>query len=302
MNNRTAIGALAIVASAIIASPAAAQAGCSREVLKEKAAQYIAAQESGQAIMHIRPMGEWVNYNENFELSSMSFGGVIATPHKVDWHRAFYDTTSCSAYVQVIIADPEDPYVLATSINMRGTSVNSFDVITSQPKDWLFDAAKTLYYAQREDWAVIPEAKRNTREEIRAAADAYLDLFMDKSTEVPWGTPCARLEGSVYSGKGQPDDTCNIGVPENVEMADRRYIIDPVVGAVAVFLRMGQNRRPDAHVFRIEDGKIRYVHTVTNCGDQENCGFGPFKEMLERNPDAHPNLDHVAVVTAPQNN
>jgi hypothetical protein len=117
---------------------------------------------------------------------------------------------------------------------------------------------------------------------------------------VPWGTPCARLEGSVYTGKGQPTDNCNVGVPENIEMAERRYIIDPVVGAVAVFLKMGPGQRPDAHVFRIEDGKIRYIHTITNCGTDENCGFGPFKEMLARNPDMQPNLDHVAVVTRPQ--
>jgi hypothetical protein len=63
---------------------------------------------------------------------------------------------------------------------------------------------------------------------------------------------------------------------------------------------MGENRRPDAHVFRIEDGKIRFIHTVTNCGEDENCGFGPFKDMLARNPDMQPNLDHVAVVTRPQ--
>ena len=76
-----------------------------------------------------------------------------------------------------------------------GGSVSAFDVITSQPKDWLFNAGKTLYYAQRENWSVIPEAQRNTRAELRAAADAYLNLFKDKTVQVPWGTPCARLEG-----------------------------------------------------------------------------------------------------------
>jgi hypothetical protein len=295
---RIVIGALGAFAAAAIASPAAAQAGCSRERLEEVAEQYRAAQASGQAIMHMRPMTEWVNYNENFELSSMTFGGVLATPQKVDWDRAFYDTVSCSVYVQSIITNPEQPYVLATAINTRGGSINSFDVITSTTKDWFFDAEKTLYYAQREDWGPIPEGQRNSREEIRAAADAYLDLFMDKTVEVPWGTPCARLEGSAYTGRGTPEDSCNVGVPENVEMADRRYIIDPVYGAVAVFLRMGQNRRPDAHVFRIEDGKIRFVHTVTNCGEDENCGFGPFSEMVERNPNIWPDLDHLPVVAA----
>ena len=107
---------------------------------------------------------------------------------------------------------------------------------------------------------------------------------------VPWGTPCARLEGSVYTAKGTPEDSCNVGVPENIEMKDRSYVIDPVIGAVAVFLKMGPNERPDSHTFRVEDGKIRFIHTVTNCGEDENCGFGPFKEMLAKNPEMHPEI------------
>jgi hypothetical protein len=303
---RIVIGALGAFAAAAIASPAAAQSGCSRERLVEIADQYRASQASGRAIMHMRPMGEWVNYYENFELSSMAFGGVIASPQKVDWDRSFYDTAACAVYVESIITNPEQPYVLASMIRGTGAigspigTIGGFDVITSTTKDWFFNAEKTLYYAQREDWAPIPEGQRNTREEIRAAADAYLDLFMDKTVEVPWGTPCARLEGSAYTGRGTPEDSCNVGVPENVEMADRRYVIDPVVGAVAVFLKMGQNARADAHVFRIEDGKIRYIHTITNCGEDENCGFGPFKDIVERNPDIWPNLDHIPVVTRPQ--
>ena len=251
-------------------------------------------------------MGEWVNYYENYELSSMTFGGVIASPQKVDWDRSFYDTVACQVYVESIITNPAHPYVLATMIRGTGSpgsppgTVSGFDVIVSDQDDWLFDASKTLYYAQREDWSDIPEAQRNTRQELQAAADAYLNLFKDKSVQVPWGTPCARLEGSAYTGKGQPDDSCAVGVPENIDMAERRYLIDPVVGSVAVFLQMGPNKRPDAHVFRIESGKIRYVHTVTNCGTDENCGFGSFKDMLARNPNFYPNLDHVAVVTRPQ--
>lgn len=301
---RFVLGAVVALATITIASPAAAQAGgCSRERLKEMADQYRASQADGRAIMHMRPMGEWVNYYENFELSSMSFGGVISTPQKVDWDRSFYDTVACSVYVESIITDPAHPYVLASQIRGTGAigsptgTIGGFDVIVSDADDWLFNAEKTLYYAQREDWSEIPEAQRNTREQLRAAADAYLDLFKDKSVQVPWGTPCTRLEGSAYTGRGQPTDTCNVGVPDNIDMAERRYIIDPVVGSVAVFLKMGPNKRADAHVFRIEDGKIRFIHTVTNCGTDENCGFGPFKDMLASRPEFYPNLDHIPVVT-----
>jgi len=299
-------GALGTIAALTVATPALAQATCTRERLQEIADQYRAAQADGRAIMHMRPMGEWVNYNENFELSSMTFGGVIASPQQVDWDRSFYDTVACTVYVESIITNPEHPYVLAAMITARGSpgsgagTIAGFDVIVADKDDWLFDANKTLYYAQREDWSDIPEAQRNTRDELRAAADAYLNLFKDKSVQVPWGTPCTRLEGSAYTGKGQPEDSCAVGVPDNIDMAERRYIIDPVVGSVAVFLRMGPNRRPDAHVFRIEGGKIHYVHTVTNCGTDVNCGFDPLDKMLERNPSFYPNLDHVAVVTSPQ--
>src|SRR5690606_25614850 len=233
---RFVIASIGAVAAAAVASPAAAQATCSRERLQEIAEQYRAAQESGSVIMNMKPMGEWVNYYENFELSSMTFGSVISTPQKVDWDRSFYDTAACLVYVESIITNPEKPYVLATMIRAIGSpgsppgTISQFDVIVSEPHDWLFNAEKTLYYAQREDWAPIPEDRRNTREELRAAADAYLDLFKDKSVTVPWGTPCARLEGSVYTGRGTAEDTCHRGVPAHIELAARRYVIDPDVG------------------------------------------------------------------------
>ena len=106
---------------------------------------------------------------------------------------------------------------------------------------------------------------------------------------VPWGQPCARLEGGLYTAKGapgvvSPEDSCNVGVPEGIEMADRQYLVDVERGAVNVFLKMGANARPDSHTFRVENGKIRYIHTVTNCGDQVNCGFPPLSEMRANNP------------------
>ena len=311
---RLVIGALAALAATAAATPALAQGApggpgrelCTRERLKQIADQYRAAQADGRVVQHVMPMGEWVNYYENYELSSMTFGGLIASPHKVDWDRSFYDTTTCQVYIESIITDPSHPYVLATMIRGTGSpgsppgTVSGFDVIVTDKDDWLFDASKTLYYAQRQDWSEIPEARRNTRAELKAAADAYLDYFKDKKVVVPWGTPCERLEGSAYTGKGEATDTCNVGVPNNIDMADRKYIIDPVVGAVAVFLKMGPNKRADAHVFRIEDGKIRWIHTVTNCGTQVNCGFDPLPTMIQKNPNFYPKLDQIAVVTRPQ--
>lgn len=278
---------LAASAGLAIATPAAAQGGCSRELLQEIGDSWIAALEQGT--MMTMQLGEWIDYNENFSRSSL--GGFLDDPRTVDWHMMLLDTTSCEVYVEAVVQSEKGPEVLATQIGNGFFGVGPFNNIVTDEGDWLFDAERTAYYASREDWGVLPEAERASREELIAAADAYLDLFSDPSVDVPWGTPCARLEGGVYTGRGEETDTCNVGVPEGVALIDREYIVDEAKGAVNVFLKFGESQRPDSHTFRIENGTLRYIHTVTNCGDQDNCGFPPFAEMIANNPDMQPDLD-----------
>lgn len=283
------LAGIGTIAALAIATPVLAQGGCDRAQLQNLAELYVTAQGAGEGFRV--PMGEWVQYRENNRLSSMTYGGVLATAHEVDWHRNFLDTTTCAIFVELIIDDAESPWVLGTKISTRGGLVNRYDVVTSTTGDWLFDAARTRYYAEAEDWSEIPEGQRNTRAEIIAAADSYLNKFSDPAVEVAWGTPCARLEGGIYTGRGLPTDSCDVGVPSGVALVERDYIVDETIGSVAVRLRFGgPEGLTDAHIFRIEDGKIRYVHTITNCNGQENCGFPPLSEMLANNPNMQPDL------------
>ena len=45
-------------------------------------------------------------------------------------------------------------------------------------------------------------------------------------------------------------------------MTNRRYVIDEVVGTVDVFLNFG-GMPPDSHEYRVENGKLKIVHTIT---------------------------------------
>ena len=278
------ISTLALAGAALaIASPAAAQTSCDRTSLQGIADDWVKAIQQGT--MMTMKLGEWVDYDENGKRSSL--GGFLYPEREVDWHMALLDTTQCKVYVESVMLDEERPIVAATQIGTGFFGVGPFDNIVTDEGDWLFDAKATYEYARREDWGEIAEANRNTREELIAAANAYLDLFNDPTVEVPWGMPCARLEGGVYTGRGEPTDSCNVGVPSGVELLNRRYIVDEAKGAVNVFLDFGASGRPDSHTFRIEDGKIRYVHTVTYCAEN-NCGFKPFAEMLAENPGMQP--------------
>lgn len=262
----------------LAAAPAAAQFGgpCSRADLRAVADGYIAAQTNGE-VGRI-PMGLWVQYTEQLDPSASMAAGMLSRPQKIDFSRSLLDTTSCATFTEVVIADPAHPYVLGTMISARGGSANAIDTLVTDAGDWLFNAGNTLKYAKAENWSEIPEGQRDSRDTIIAAANAYLDSFNDKTVQVPWGSPCARLEGGAYTAKGgpgvvSPEDSCNVGVPSGVKLINRRYVVDETLGAVAVVLNFGEKQRPDAHIFRVEHGKIRYVHTITVCADQPNCGF-----------------------------
>lgn len=284
---RKLFAALAATAALAFATPAAAQGGCDRTLVQGIGEDWIAALEQGT--MMTMDIGAWVDFSQNFRRSAL--GSFLNHPREVVWHMALLDTTSCQVYVEAVVKTGEDWEVLATQIGNGFFGVGPFRSIVTDEGDWLFDGERTAYYASREDWSEIPVAERSTRADLITVANTYLDLFSDPTVEVPWGTPCARLEGGVYTGRGLSTDSCNVGVPTGVAMVEREYVVDVDKGAVNVFLKMGENRRPDSHTFRIENGLIRFIHTVTNCGDQDNCGFAPFSEMLEANPDMQPDLD-----------
>lgn len=284
---RKLFAAMATATAMTIATPAAAQGACDRALLQGIADSWVSAMQQGT--MMTMQLGEWVDYSENFRRGSL--GAFLDHPREIKWHMTLLDTTSCQVFVEAVVESETGPEVVATQLGNGFFGVGPFNNITTDEGDWLFDAERTAYYASREDWSEIAEADRGTREDLIAAADAYLDLFNDPSVEVPWGTPCARLEGGVYTGRGEDTDSCNVGVPEGVELVERQYVVDEAKGAVNVLLKFGESMRPDSHTFRVEDGKLRYIHTITNCGDQPNCGFPPLEEMLASNPDMQPDLD-----------
>lgn len=252
------------VAALLLGAIEPASAACDRATLQNVTNSYIAAQTSG-SLNPIAGLINGTNYRENFKAATIS-SGILSQAMKIDHNRTTLDTTQCASYAELIVANSAHPYVIGTQLYLSNSTtvpqtISKIDTIVTDQGDWLFNATGTLYWASREDWGPIAADKRDTRKTIQAAADAYLDYFRDKSVVVPWGTPCARLEGGAYTGKGAATDSCNVGVPNDINLTDRRYIIDEEVGEVDVFLSFVSN--PDSHEFRVEGGKLRFVHTLT---------------------------------------
>jgi hypothetical protein len=259
-----------IVLTGALLVPAAgyAQISCSREGLQRAVDLYIAAQTKGDTSG--LPLATGLGYMENvapFDINK----GLIKTPMKIDHQRSLIDTATCQTYTEVIVTDKEKPYVLGTRLRVNHDKIAEIEIIWETTGYWLFNVDNYLKYSSTEKWDVIPANKRDSRATLVAAAGAYLDAFLEgKGDLVPWGYPCNRTEGGAHTGTGVPEDTCQSGVPSGVNISNRRFVVDETIGAVVAFCTFGAGNpnggsgAPDAHLFRVESGKLRFVHTLTH--------------------------------------
>jgi hypothetical protein len=265
---RIALLAALLAGALLVPSRAFAQVSCSREGLQRAADLYIAAQTAGDTSG--LPLAAGLGYMENAAPADIN-AGLIKTAMTIDHHRSLIDTATCQTFTEVIVTNKEKPYVLGTRLRVNRDKVAEIEILWTTTGYWLFNADAYLKYSSAEKWDVIPAAQRDTRETLVAAANAYLDAFLEgKKDLVPWGYPCNRTEGGAHTGNGSLTDSCDVGVPGGVNIANRRFIVDNTIGAVVVFCTFGAGSvgggsgAPDTHLFRVENGKLRYVHTLTH--------------------------------------
>jgi hypothetical protein len=268
-----------VVAGAVFATDASA--ACSRETLQNLADTYVKAQTAGDA--GLVPLAAGASYAEN-DVAMDIMAGVLAGALTVDFTRSFHDTTQCATFTEVVAATDPHPYVIHTRIEAtEDGKVAKMESVVTDAGDWVFGASEHLAVTQAENWAEIPADKRDTREVIQAAADAYLNNWGNPELAVPHGTPCSRLEGRMSTAARDPvGQACTMGAfPEKLNVSNRRYVIDESIGAVAIFhnfpwLDAGIPKDPGtpaSQSFRVEGGMNRYIHEVTVC-TSPGCGRG----------------------------
>jgi hypothetical protein len=241
---------------------------CTREGLQEAVNLYLAAQAKGDPAG--LPLANGLGYWENIAAADVKTG-FLNKPLKIDHSRSLLDTDSCQTFTEAIVTDKAAPYVLGARLRVNHDKIAEVEILWTTTGYWLFNADDYLKYSSTENWQTIPPAKRDSRGTLVKAANAYLDAFLEqKIDQVPWGFPCVRVEGGMYTGKGTPKDSCEVGVPGGVNIANRRFVVDETIGAVVVYCTFGAggpnggSGAPDTHLFRVENGKLRYVHTLTH--------------------------------------
>ena len=111
-----------------------------------------------------------------------------------------------------LLSEGARPAALAAiQYSVRAGMTVSVDAASPAPLERI-GAEPFLARTKEETWDEIPADRRDSREAIQAAADAYIDNWGDPDLPVPHGTPCARLEGRIYTGARDPEgQTCTMG-------------------------------------------------------------------------------------------
>jgi len=241
-----------------------ALADCTREGLLAAANTYIAAQTSG-SLSTLSLSTTNFTYRENNKVADIK-KGVLSQTLKIDLSRSTADTVACASYTMFISSTGTKPYVISTQITHEpgnSSAIAMIDTIAATTGSLFFDAKKTLGYIQQENWTTIDVGGRPTRELLKKVGDAYLDMWTDKNAAdtIPWGTNCERVEGSRLT------KPCGGSLPHGGSAKPngmRRYVIDETFGSVDVLCSFDSlGNMPDSHEIRVEEGKVKYVHTVT---------------------------------------
>jgi hypothetical protein len=254
-----------VVLSAFIAQAHAQQRpSCTRESLQSAVDSYLAAQKAGDRTK--MALADKAKYLENMNEVAAD-KGMWNTALPIAFSRSFLDKDRCRTFSEVIVTEGGHQYVIGTRLSVDNGKITGIDSLVSDQGDWLFNANAYLKYSSREDWSVPKKGEHASMQELINAANSYLDLFSDKLVKTPWGKPCARLEGGAYTNRnGDPNATCEVGIPPGVlYIVNRDYVVDEEQGVINVYCRFGNSTTgmPDSHTFRLVNGKIANVHTIS---------------------------------------
>lgn len=245
-------------------APLVDKPSCTRAELHAATDAYVAAQRQGDTAG--MPLAANAHYLENMQTVAAD-KGLWRTRLPVADAISFHDPVRCKTFTQIVVTEGGTPYVIGTRLYLHAGKIIRVDSLVTRKGDWLFNANAYLKYSKGEDWGDLGKAKGAAPAEMIRGANAYLDSFSDKFTDVPWGMPCARLEGGAYTNRtADPKASCAVGIPAGVlYIVNRDYLVDDEKGVINVFCRFGNSTSgmPDSHSFRYVDGKIRGVHTLS---------------------------------------
>ena len=130
--------------------------------------------------------------------------------------------------------------MLGTRLRVNHDKIAEIEILWTTTGYWLFNADATCNIRPRRSGTPFPPTSATTRTTLVAAANAYLDAFLEGKMDLCRGAcPAIARKAARTPAEASPTDCCEVGVPSGVNIANRRFVVDETIGSVVVFCTFG---------------------------------------------------------------
>jgi hypothetical protein len=228
---------------------------CTRDSLSAAVDAYFHALEARDA--ESLAVAPGVKFTENG--SEIALGeGLWLSAGPAQFRRNVLDTERCGTLTQAVIEENGNPIILGVRLGFVESKIFEIETYVARSTEFAFKPQGILDGAAQDWESVLPAEQRSSREELNAAANAYFDLFQDRATVVPFGTPCDRWENGTQTTSGD----CSAGIPGGLTMTERRYPIADLESGIAVGFVLFSGSLLDFHMFKLKSGKIHLIQAL----------------------------------------
>lgn len=210
------------------------------------------------------PLSASVKFTENADAVEIGSAGLWTTAGAVKHTQYAVDLAECTIAAHAVVPDAATDVPMAVRIKVDTSSIIEVETIVARPGDYVQETNDPGAIIDRADeigWQVpVPEAERNSREEIIAWMEKYFSFFPLGVCNVT--DSCMRLE----NGGGKYDcgsaATCSAGTPGPTDnnLPSRLILADVELG-----IGIGHtiyNGHTDMHMFKMIDGEVTAVHAI----------------------------------------
>ena len=241
--------------------------GCTRELLSSMVDAYFAALAAHDPSM--LPTTESVKFTENGQVVELG-QGLWTTAGPLVYQHSALDTELCMSVSESVVPDGNTDLPVGLRLKVEGQAISEIETIVVHPGDYTVfgspfrsNTRDIAASANRVHWEEpVPEAERNTREEIDAWVTNYFVSFNRGGCN--FTDDCERRENGGGNFHCSAAVTCSEGGGGGglgFGALDSRLVIVDVERGIGVGFTMFMGHT-DFHMIKMYGGQVHAVHAI----------------------------------------
>lgn len=239
--------------------------GCTRELLKSTTDDYFTALAAHDPSS--LPLADTVKFTENGKAGELGAAGLWKTAGALKYKHSAYDTTECQTASEAVVPDGNTDIPLGLRLKVVAQKLTEIEMIAVRQGDYSVasDTAALAASATSVKWEdTVPDAQRNTRDELTGWMNKYYRMFPNGVCNTT--SSCKRIENGGGNFGCSAGAMCSAGEPgpSDNALTPRLILADTETGVGVGFtlFKTGGMSYTDVHMFKMYGDQVYGVSAV----------------------------------------